>query len=63
MPSKIDGPARTGKRAFDIKSYMVYLIFAFVLILFAIWLGGNFFSMRNLLNITRQTAMISIMAV
>ncbi|MDR1745612.1 MAG: ABC transporter permease [Planctomycetota bacterium] len=48
---------------FDFKKYMVYLIFAFVLALFAIWLGWSFFSVRNLLNITRQTAMISIMAV
>ncbi|MCC8180944.1 MAG: ABC transporter permease [Planctomycetes bacterium] len=42
---------------------MVYIIFAFVLILFAVWLGGSFFSRNNLLNISRQTAMISIMAV
>ena len=42
---------------------MVYIIFALVLIFFAIWLGPSFFSKSNLLNITRQTAMVSVMAV
>jgi ribose transport system permease protein len=42
---------------------MVYIIFVIVLIFFAIWLGPSFFSMSNLLNITRQTAMVSVMAV
>ena len=42
---------------------MVYIIFAFVLVFFAIWLGPSFFSSSNLLNITRQTAMVSVMAV
>ena len=42
---------------------MVYIILAIVLVLFAVWLGENFFSVSNMLNITRQTAMISIMAV
>ncbi len=44
-------------------NYMVYIIFVFILVLFAVWLGGRFFSLNNILNITRQTAMISIMAV
>ena len=43
--------------------YMVYIIFIVILFIFAMWLGGRFFSLNNILNITRQTAMISIMAV
>jgi len=43
--------------------YIVYIIFIFVLIFFAVWLGSSFFSISNLMNITRQTAMISVMAV
>jgi len=60
MPSKIS--SSSSRKRVDINKYMVYVIFAFVLLLFAIWLGGSFFSSSNLLNITRQTAMISIMA-
>ncbi len=51
------------KRQINYLNYMVYIIFVFILVLFAIWLGGRFFSINNILNITRQTAMISIMAV
>lgn len=51
------------KRRIDFYQYMVYVIFAFVLVFFAIWLGSSFFSSSNLLNITRQTAMVSVMAV
>ena len=51
------------KRRIDFYQYMVYVIFAFVLVFFAIWLGPSFFSSSNLLNITRQTAMVSVMAV
>ena len=47
----------------NIYDFMVYIIFALVLLLFALWLGGNFFSASNLLNVTRQTAMVSVMAV
>jgi ribose transport system permease protein len=44
--------------------YMVYIIFAVVFVLFAIILGQKgFLSSNNLLNILRQTAMISVMAV
>ncbi len=50
-------------RMFQTNNYIVYIIVAFELLLFAVWLGWSFFSLRNLLNITRQTAMISIMAV
>ena len=51
------------KRRIEFYQYMVYVIFAFVLVFFAIWLGPSFFSSSNLLNITRQTAMVSVMAV
>ena len=44
-------------------NYMVYIIFGIILAIFAIWLGRRFFSINNILNITRQTAMISIMSV
>jgi ribose/xylose/arabinose/galactoside ABC-type transport system permease subunit len=47
----------------DLYQYMVYIIFIVVLIFFAVWLGPSFFSRSNLLNITRQTAMVSVMAV
>lgn len=55
--------ANVGKKKFDFYQYMVYIIFVLVLIFFAIWLGDSFFSASNLMNITRQTAMVSIMAV
>lgn len=51
------------KKKIDLYQHMVYIIFVIVLIFFAIWLGPSFFSMSNLLNITRQTAMVSVMAV
>lgn len=61
MQSKIK---MTGSRKkIDLYQYMVYIIFIFVLVFFAIWLGPNFFSASNLMNITRQTAMVSIMAI
>jgi ribose transport system permease protein len=61
MPSSSKG--QKNKRNFQANKYMVYFIFVVVLIFFAIWLGPNFFSMSNLMNITRQTGMISVMAV
>lgn len=61
MQSKIKN--QTTKKKIDLNKYMVYIIFVIVLIIFGSWLGGNFFSKSNLLNITRQTAMISILAV
>ncbi len=42
---------------------IVYLAFVLTVVLFAVILGGKFLSLNNILNITRQTAMISIMAV
>ena len=50
-------------RKIKVISLMPYIIFVLILILFAIWLGPRFFSVSNILNITRETAMISIMAV
>lgn len=46
----------------DIGRVMAYVIFVMILGIFALWLGDRFFSVNNILNITRQTAMISIMA-
>ena len=44
--------------------YMVYIIFAAVFIVFAISLGNKgFLNKTNMINILRQTAMISIMSV
>ena len=44
--------------------YMVYIIFATVFIVFAITLGNKgFLNKNNIINILRQTSMISIMAV
>ena len=49
-------------KRFDLSKYMAYIIFVLILAIFALWLGERFFSVNNILNITRQTAMISIMA-
>lgn len=51
------------KKKIDINDYMVYIIFVVVLTIFAIWLGGTFFSMSNILNITRQAGATAVMAV
>lgn len=51
------------KKKINFYQYMVYIIFVIVLCFFAVWLGPSFFSLSNLLNITRQTAMVSIMAI
>ena len=47
----------------DISKYIVYLIFVLCLIIFGIWLKGSFFSLSNLLNITRQAGAVSVMAI
>ncbi|WP_134698707.1 ABC transporter permease [Ammoniphilus sp. YIM 78166] len=47
----------------NFSNYMVYIIFIIVLLIFGLWHGEKFFSASNIMNITRQTAMISIMAV
>lgn len=46
----------------DISKYIVYIIFVLCLI-FGIWLKGSFFSLSNLLNITRQAGAVSVMAI
>lgn len=51
------------KKKIDINDYMVYIIFIIVLTIFAVWLGGTFFSMSNILNITRQAGATAVMAV
>ena len=48
----------------DWSKYIVYIAFVVVFIFLSIWLNNkNFLSSNNILNITRQTAMITIMAV
>lgn len=47
----------------DISKYIVYIIFVLCLIIFGIWLKGLFFSLSNLLNITRQAGAVSVMAI
>lgn len=50
--------------AFDWRQYIIYIGFAIVFVVFAITLGDRgFLAPVNLLNIFRQTAIISIMAV
>ncbi|WP_066645720.1 ABC transporter permease [Christensenella timonensis] len=52
------------KHKIDWSKYIVYFAFAAMFIFFSIWLNDKgFVSVNNILNITRQTAMISIMAV
>jgi ribose transport system permease protein len=48
----------------DWNKYIVYIAFVVVFIFLSAWLGGRgFLSANNVLNITRQTAMITIMAI
>lgn len=63
MLFNISGNASSKTKKINYLNYMVYIIFAIILAVFAIWLGERFFSITNILNITRQTAMISIMSV
>ena len=51
------------KKNINISKCMVYIIFLVVLSLFAIFIGGSFFSLNNVLNIIRQTAVVSMIAV
>ncbi len=46
-----------------LSKYVVYAIFVLSLIVFGIWLGGSFFSVSNLLNITRQAGAIVVLSV
>ncbi|OZM77880.1 ABC transporter permease [Pseudonocardia sp. MH-G8] len=55
---------RAGLRGIDWRNYAIYIGFAVVFLLFAIFLSGDgFLTGTNLLNIVRQTAIISVMAV
>jgi ribose transport system permease protein len=48
----------------DWSRYIVYIAFVVVFLFLSVWLGGRgFLSVNNVLNITRQTSMITIMAV
>ncbi|WP_214370695.1 ABC transporter permease [Pseudonocardia sp. H11422] len=64
-PSPVDTTRRGGLlRGLDWRSYAIYIGFVVVFILFAIFLGDDgFLTSTNLLNIFRQTAIISVMAV
>jgi len=42
---------------------IVYVAFVLIFVFFTLYLGSTFISLQNILNITRQTAMISIMAI
>ena len=56
--------SRTNKKDIQWDKYMVYFIFVAVFIVFAITLGNKgFLNVNNLVNILRQTAVISIIAV
>ncbi len=53
-----------GVRRIDWSKYIVYFAFAAMFVFFSIWLfDKGFLTANNILNISRQTAMITIMAV
>ena len=53
--------SRGNNKKIQMSKYMVYIVLAVVFVFFAITLRDNgFASTQNLLNILRQTAMISI---
>ena len=57
-------PVRHRLRSFDWRQYVIYIGFAVVFVVFAVALGDKgFLTPNNLLNVFRQTALISIMAV
>ncbi|HWV86022.1 MAG TPA: ABC transporter permease [Capillimicrobium sp.] len=57
-------PRRPTGAGFDWRQYILYIGFVLVFVVFAITLGDDgFTSSNNLLNIVRQTATISVMAV
>jgi ribose transport system permease protein len=45
------------------KNLTVYFAFIIIFAFFSFYLGSTFLSLNNILNITRQTAMISVMAI
>ena len=57
-------PSLAGLRSLDWRQYIIYVGFAIVFAVFAVTLGDKgFLSSTNLLNVFRQTAIISILAV
>jgi ribose transport system permease protein len=64
-PPPADAPAGGSRlRSIDWRAYAIYIGFAAVFVLFAIFLADDgFLTATNLLNIFRQTAIISVMAV
>ena len=53
----------SGAKRFVIGKNIIYLVLFIVILFFTITLGRLFFSFQNIMNILRQTAMISIMTV
>ncbi len=63
-PTMSGRPSVAALRAFDWRQYIIYIGLFIVFVVFAITLGDNgFLTPNNLLNVFRQTAIISIMAV
>src|SRR6267142_864264 len=63
-PAPVAAPKRPGLQGIDWRDYTIYIGFAVIFVLFAIFLADDgFLTGTNLLNIFRQTAIISIMAV
>ncbi|MGQ0609288.1 MAG: ABC transporter permease [Chloroflexota bacterium] len=57
-------PSLAALRSFDWRQYIIYIGFFIVFVVFAVTLGDKgFLTPNNLLNVLRQTAIISIMAV
>ncbi|UOF90348.1 ABC transporter permease [Fodinisporobacter ferrooxydans] len=55
---------KLSRKTFDWRNYIVYIAFVIILIFFGVTLGNQGFLLpSNLLNIVRETTMISIMAV
>jgi len=64
QPTTSARPGLASIRSFDWRQNIIYIGFAIVFVVFAITLGDQgFLSPNNLLNVFRQTAIISIMAV
>ena len=64
MIKKSTGSHRRTVNTFNWRDYFIYIVFFAILVVFGIVLRGKgFFTGSNLLNIARQTAMISVMAI
>ena len=64
QPTMSARPGLASIRTFDWRQNIIYIGFAIVFVVFAVTLGEQgFLSPNNLLNVFRQTAIISIMAV